>query len=313
MPIRDAGASGRATHKRTVAPWALGVGAVRAFAALWALVLVVLAPAVALAHPLIEEGKRKYEEADFQGALDAFARAEQATDLTRDDIVQLYTRRAMVHHAMRHPEDLEADAFRLANLDREVRLPRSAPPPVRRAYEQAVARVTALLRVDVEAAVMPGGTRLVARVTDDNAGLVQALRVRARTAGGVWRRSERASLEFPAAAGATVEFVAEAVGPGGAVLATAGTDAAPLRMTIASAVAAVTVETRAEGAGDAATGGAAAQAPAGGAPSDEGGGMSPWPWVIGGGVALVAAAIVIVLLVPGTQGDQPVSGPMVTF
>jgi hypothetical protein len=47
MSIRDAGACGRATHRRTVAPWALGVGAVRAFAALLALALVVLAPAVA--------------------------------------------------------------------------------------------------------------------------------------------------------------------------------------------------------------------------------------------------------------------------
>ena len=38
-------------------------------------------------------------------ALDAFARAEAATDLTRADLVRLYTRRAMVHHAMQHPDE----------------------------------------------------------------------------------------------------------------------------------------------------------------------------------------------------------------
>jgi len=293
----------------------------RAFASWLALLVVVCAPGVAYAHPLLDEGERKYEDADFQGALDAFARAEQASDLTRDDLVRLYTRRAMVHHAMQHPEELEADVFRLAHLDRALRLPRAAPPAVRRAYEQAVARVSGTLRVDVEVESMPGGTRLVARVSDDNAGLVQSLRVRARVAGGPWRRTERAALEVPAAAGATVEYVAEAIGPGGAVLTHAGTDDAPLRTTLAPAlVEAATPATTTATAGSAASGGSAAasgtSSPAiPGAPLrvDEGG-APVWPWLVAGGVVLAAAVVVVALfVVPGPAGDQPVSGPQVSF
>jgi hypothetical protein len=287
-----------------------------ALVALWA---VGLAPVVAYAHPLIDEGERKYEDADFPGALDAFARAEAATDLTRDDLVRLYTRRAMVHHAMQHPEELEADVFRLANLDRALRLPRAVPPAVRRAYEQAVTRVTSLLRVDVEAEAMPGGTRLVARVSDDNAGLVQSLRVRARTAGGAWRRTDRATLELPAAAGATVEYVAEAIGPGGAVLAQAGTDDAPLRTTLSpalvtSAVTPAAATTTADGATAATTTpGPAPVPPRDPAPRDVGG-APVWPWLVAGGAVLAAAVVVVALfVVPGPQGDQPVSGPQVSF
>jgi hypothetical protein len=308
------GAARRELRRRARSPFAPWVAFV-------ALSVVALAPALAHAHPLVDEGERKYEDADFQGALDAFARAEAATDLTRADLVRLYTRRAMVHHAMQHPDELEADVFRLANLDRAVRLPRAAPPAVRRAYEQAVARVASLLRVDVEAEAMPGGTRLVARVSDDNAGLVQSLRVRARTAGGAWRRTDRATLEVPAAAGATVEYVAEAVGPGGAVLAQAGTDDAPLRTTLAPAL--VDAVTTPVAATTTANGGAApATAPAPGpqpasprdaAPRAEGG-APVWPWLVAGGVVLAAAVVVVALfVVPGPEGDQPVSGPQVSF
>jgi hypothetical protein len=283
-----------------------------------ALVAVVSAPGAAYAHPILDEGERKYEDADFQGALDAFARAEQAADLTRDDLVRLYTRRAMVHHAMQRPEELEADVFRLAHLDRALRLPRAVPPAVRRAYEQAVTRVSGTLRVDVEAEPMPGGTRIVARVSDDNAGLVQSLRVRARVSGAAWRRVERATLEIPAAAGATVEYVAEAVGPGGAVLAQAGTDDAPLRTTLAPALVeaaaapVVAAPTGTVPASSPVSGGGAA--PSGALPRAAEGGAPVWPWLLAGGVVIAAAAVVVALfVVPGPEGDQPVSGPQVSF
>ena len=276
-------------------------------AAMWVTALVWLVPTVALAHPLIDEGKRKYDEADFQGALDAFTRAEQATDLSREDLVQLYIRRAMVHHAMQHPEDLEADVFRLATLDRGLTLPRSAPPPVRRAYEAAVARVTAPIRLDVEVQPMPGGIKLIARVTDDNAALVQSLRVRARTQDGSWRTSDRASMEVPAAAGATVEYVAEAIGPGGAVIATAGTVAEPLTATAGAAIG--PGPDPGEGAGS-----LSGPRPGPGREPGGGGGGSSLPWALGiGGGVVVVAVVIVLIVVLSPSGTNQSTGAMVTF
>lgn len=294
----ERGGSVRAGRPTTVARSMLG-GRSR-LAALVLGALICLAPAAALAHPLIDEGLRRYGEADLPGALDALTQAEHATDLTRDDLVQLYLGRAMVHHAMGHATELEADVFRLATLEPALTLRRTAPPPVRLAYEQAAARVPGPMRLDVEVHPTPDGVELVAHVTDDSAGLVQAVRIRARTLGGTWRRSALASIELPAAAGAAVEYVAEAVGPGGAVLVSAGTESTPVR---------VTTTVAAPGGGASAT---ADRTGADAAGRDDHG-LGLWPWVIGGGALLVAAVVLIAVLASSSSDDQHISGLMVTF
>jgi hypothetical protein len=39
-----------------------------------------------------------------------------------------------------------------------------------------------------------------------------------------------------------------------------------------------------------------------------------WPWLLAGGVVIAAAAVVVALfVVPGPEGDQPVSAPQVSF
>ena len=290
----ERGGSVRAGRPTTVARSMLGARSRLAALVLGALIC--LAPAAALAHPLIDEGLRRYGEADLPGALDALTQAEHATDLTRDDLVQLYLGRAMVHHAMGHATELEADVYRLATLEPALTLRRTAPPPVRLAYEQAAARVPGPMRLDVEVHPTPDGVELVAHVTDDSAGLVQAVRIRARTPGSTWRRSEVASIELPAAAGAAVEYVAEAVGPGGAVLVSAGTESTPLRVA-------------APGGGADAT---ASHADRGAAGRDDHG-LGLWPWVIGGGALLVAAVVLIAVLASSSSDDQHISGLMVTF
>lgn len=263
-----------------------------------------LVPSTALAHPLIDQGRRSYDEADFQGALDAFSRAEQATDLTRDDLIQLYLRRAMVHQAMHNTESVEADVFRLAALDRAVRLPPSMPPPVRRAYEQAVARATAPMTLTVEVRAMPGGLKLIARIADDNAALVQSLRIRARPRGGAWQWSSTASIEVTTAADAQVDYVAQAVGPGGVVLVTAQSDSHPLQDD----------STAAHEGGTASPSRTDSRAipdldveP----PADHG--LGAWPWLVGGGAVVIAVTVVLVLVLASSNGAQPISGPMITF
>jgi hypothetical protein len=287
-----------------------------ALAGVLVVALVWLVPAAAFAHPLIDEGMRRYDEADFPAALAAFARAEQATDLTRDDLVQLYLRRAMVHQAMRNTEDREADLFRLASLERALTLPRAVSPPVRAAYAQAAQRVTSPMRLDVEVQPIPSGLKLVVRVVEDSAALVQALRIRARIRGGAWQRADSASIEVPAPAGSTVEYVAEGVGPGGALIVFAGTDATPLSATSSGSPVAETsnadLSPRAAADAMSSTTGATSGADLA-ADSADSGGVGPWPWIIGGSVVVVAAAVVLVVLLSASPGAQQVGGPVVTF
>jgi hypothetical protein len=276
-------------------------------------------PTSALAlHPAVEEGKRRYDDADFRGALEAFSRAEAASDLTRADLVELYARRALVLHAMNRREDMEVDLFRLATLEPRFTLPRAAPPSVRRAFQEAAGRVSGPVRVEAETSSVPGGTRIEGRVADDLAAIVQAVRVYGRVAGQPWRSSDRGSLEVPAAAGATVEYYVEAIGPGGAPVATAGTATAPL--STRGDATDLTEPRDGGGTGGGAGGGAgigvgggARAGVGGGGQADEGGSALPWI-LLGGGVAVVAiTAAVILLATSGDSGDTQLGPPMIRF
>jgi len=90
----------------------------------------------AYAHPLVEEGIRAYEDADFDAALDAFRRAEQSSDLGRADLIDLLHNRALVFFALADTASMEGDLRRLAAVDREHILGSSVPPPVRESFER---------------------------------------------------------------------------------------------------------------------------------------------------------------------------------
>jgi hypothetical protein len=277
-------------------------------------------PSAALAsHPAVEEGKRRYDDADFRGALESFSRAEAATDLTRGDLIELYVRRALVFHAMNRREDMEMDLFRLATLEPRFTLPRAAPPAVRRAFQEVAARVSGPVRVEAEASRVPGGIRIEGRVADDLAAIVQAIRVYGRVAGQPWRSSDRGTLEVPGPAGATVEYYVEAIGPGGAAVASAGSASTPLST---RGAAADLTEPRDGGAERVATGGGTvdaggrARGSAASSSGDEtvGEGGSALPWILVGGGVAVAATVVVVLLVTGGQtSDTQLGPPMIRF
>lgn len=275
--------------------WRLGGGgglagglAAGAFALALALV-----PSVASAHPLVDQAEARFEEADFEGALEAFAQAELATDLTRNDLLLVYLRRALVHHAMGQLDAIDMDLFRLATLEPHYRLGREVPPQVRDRFAAQSRRVEERLRVKVEATEARGGVRIRAQVTDDLAALVTAVRFGVRTAGGVWQRSDGAALEVMGEPDSELEFYAEAIGPGGAVLASEGTSTAPRRSTIEVLLAPPVV---------------------GPGPVDGGGGGVPaWPFLVGGGVLVAAALTVVILFATGSSDSTQLSFPMPTL
>lgn len=242
---------------------------------IWALPLIAVlgAATTARAHPDVDDGRARYAQADFEGALAAFERAERSPDLTREDLIDVLEGRALAHYAL---EDLDGanDAVRqLASVDPHHRASDELPPELLRMFEAAAAHVGdgIALRVDshrdgerVELTPVPSG---------DVLGLVRALAIAGRAGDGEWVLGDAAGVALDAPPDRTVEYYASALGPGAAVLASAGSERAPLRL----------------------------EAPASGQAS----GLPLWGWgLIGGGAALV---IVVVLVAAVAASDPPAS------
>lgn len=185
-----------------------------------------LAPSLAEPHPLVDEARHRVDEADFAAAEQAFARAEAATDLGREDLLALLEGRALLHHALADGATLEVDLARLAALDPDHTFGTGLPPEIAEAFLRVRARSPGPLRVEVEMRPVPAGLALHAAAVND-AGLVRALEVHARVAGGPWRTATD-ELVVTGAPGAAVELWATARGPGGALVGTRGTAEAPV-------------------------------------------------------------------------------------
>lgn len=189
------------------------------------LLLAVATPA--RAHPRVDRAARYAEEAAFPEALALLAEAEASDDLTRADVVELLRVRATVHFAMGEADELTADLVRLLSLDPDYSLGPRAPPDLRQALEAARPRVSAPLELDVTADSDAAGATIRARVSGDPEGLVRRVEIGGRAEGGRWVTTSEGRLTVP---GVNVEYYAEAIGMGGAVLARRGTEAEPISL-----------------------------------------------------------------------------------
>lgn len=234
----------------------------------------------ASAHPLVDEGRAAYEQAEFVAALEALARAEAADDLVVQDLVELYELRAVVHLAMRNAEAMSADLRRLVAIAPDHSIDARAPPEVRRAFEDARSAAGGALRLVVEARSRASGVTISAEARNDGENLVREIRIVGRARGGEWETVSDAPLLV--AGDGIVEYYVEAVGPGGAVLESRGTADDPLRAAPEDATAPETDE-------------------------DDGGGPSGWIFVgIGAGVlAAAGAAIALVFVLSPDADTQP--------
>jgi len=246
-----------------------------------------MAPRVAFAHPMLDEAEHLFDEAQFDEAVAAYERAEGASNLTREDLVRLYAGRALVHHTRGDSQSLELDLFRLATLEPDHRFPAHIPPLVREAFERVRAQnnVTEPVAVSVQANSAPGGVRVEGRVERDLAAIVQEVRVGMRTPGREWTVRVNAPLEMPITSDQTVEYFAEAVGPGGAVIAHTGSQVRPRSSTVDELVHPVEV------------------IPDDDDDDDDSGGVPLWPFIVGGVTLAAAGAVLLVILLSGTS-DQ---------
>ncbi|MEM9192055.1 MAG: hypothetical protein AAGF12_22975 [Myxococcota bacterium] len=247
----------------------------------------------AYAHPSVERGIAHYEAAEFDEALEAFAAAERADDLTRDELETLYLTRALVHSATGNRNAMRNDLQRLAALDPDRELGRSVNPRVRRAFRHAAADVSQPLAIEVDIGPANGELRIQAQVSGDIANLVRDVRVYAEL-GGRWQSR---SDELLVPAHRSFRYYVEAEGAGGVVLVHQGDRRSPRSYGDVG-----------EFLGDAGLGLAE--------PGTEENSGSHLGWWIAGGTIAVAAAtagIILAVIFSGGSDDTVVGAPSADF
>ncbi len=231
--------------------------------------LALLSPCEVRAHALVDEGRRLYEEAEFVEALDVLGRAASGDELELPDLIELLELRALVHSAVGDEPAVREDLRTLAAVAPEHTLPRGMPPDVQRTFTEIRASATGSPRLvatpSVAGPATGNGVVIEVRVENDWASVVRAVRIRGR-AEGDYLEAVDAPLFVAAPLGAVITYYAEAIGPGGAIIATAGSAEAPLSYAGAE-----------ERPGE--------------------GGIDPIPFVIAGGAALALGAIIAIVVV----------------
>jgi hypothetical protein len=234
-------------------------------------------------HPEIAKAIEAYEGASFEDALEILNRAEAGSDLSRDDVLELLRRRVLVRFAMGDRAGMDADLVRLVSIDPDHVFGEDAPPPVSAALAVVKARPVDPISITVVVErPAPGRVALAPKVIADPGGVVRSTRLYVRS-------PDAAYAEAPAPAVLEtndVEYYAEAIGIGGAVVAARGAPGAPLRF---SAPAEATLATAAED-----------------------GGVDPLWYVAGAGAVVVVTAVVLaVVLTRGSSDETQLGAPMV--
>lgn len=233
---------------------------------------------LAFAHDDIDEARRLYQEAELEQALDALARAED-NGLTRDELLELLDLRLVVNLSLGQAEDVTRDLRVLAAIDPDHELPPELPPAEQDAFIEIVEGTEESIAVQVNMDSSPAAAVFRASTTGDSQSLVSSIRIRARTPSGLWAEDNN-ELVLPLTSSMDVYYYAEALGPGGAVLATRGSEDDPL---------------------------VARYSPRGEEDDDSGGGgLSSGAIIgIGAGVAVVVAvAVIVAVLARGGSGPN---------
>lgn len=221
----------------------------------------------------LEEAKRYYEEAEFSKALDVLDRSEFGGSLTRSDLLELMTIRAMIHFALDDERSLHSTLIKIASLSPNFIFPKSAPPALRDKFKEAKKETSGQLQLKVLVSRQTSSVSLHPEIEHDPGKIVRETRLYTRSGGDSWKLSSGVSVELPLGVGVKVDYYAEAIGPGNTVIASEGSRSVPKEIVITPSAASIP--------------GSVPVSPAG-HEKEEGGSMTPWIIV---GVVTVAAAV----------------------
>lgn len=237
-----------------------------------AMALVLSHAAPAFAHPLVDAARGRYAEGDFEAASAALDDVNDDARLSVDDLVALLEVRALARRALGDERGTEDALAALATLRPAHRFGDETPPDVQDQFARLRGERLAL---DAGAHVASGELVLRARTVDPSR-LIRRVRIAVRI-GGAW--SVEDGRERRVAVGTEpTEWYAEAIGPGGAIVASAGSADDPR---VASGATAAS-------------------------------GFDPWPAIAIVAGVLAAAGIVLAIILVATAGtDTVVEGPIV--
>jgi len=244
----------------------------------WACAMILATASAAHAHPDVDQALAEYEAVELEAALDTLARAEAGDGLSLDELGLLYELRALIHFARGDEDAVDVALRALARAHPEHDFSQRSPPALRQRFAAIRGGVDPVaLRLSEEEGV-------VVAVITAGAEAVREVRLHHREVGGV-AATEAGMAPRWSLGGVAVEVWAEAVGPGGAILASAGSETQPRAFGV------VEEEETEEG----------------------GPGLGVWLGIAGG---VAAVAVVVILAVTLSGGDderiQP-SAPMFRF
>lgn len=166
-----------------------------------------------------------YEQGEFAAARDELDQAQQGDALDRDSLVQLLVHRVLVAQPLGDDALLETSLLQLASLDREA-LDGRAPPALMRQFEAAIEQAgESLVAVDVDIQADDESVTFQAAARGDIGALVERISLRTRRVGGEWTDASGNAATHPRG---EVEYIAQAIGPGGVVLAERGNELEPV-------------------------------------------------------------------------------------
>lgn len=241
-----------------------------------ALVLALLAPPRARAHPVVDQGTRELDRARFAAAIEAFDRAAARDDLSVAALVVLLEGRALAHRALGDERASSADLARLAAIRPDHEPSVHVPPEIAQAFRALRDRRTGPIRARVSVVAQGGVAVVCAQLIGDPGGLVRGVRVAARS-GGAWVEGDGEVAIVPRGA---VDVHVEVIALGGARIVEYGSREVPLPLVIAG------TDFAAERSDD------------------------PWPWIAGAsGIVLGAIAIGVAI---GVASSAPSEHTMLT-
>ncbi len=183
-------------------------------------------PASAFAHPQLEQGKRMFAELELDAALVAFQAALDSGELTRAELVELLSERALVLHALHRREELIADFVWLSALAPERILDMRAPPALVAMWTSVRDQGRGVLGVRLEHEASASALKLRAEFTGTVPEGARA-RIGLRLPGEEWSFVDAGEHRLSVTQAAEYEVFAEALGFGELVVASDGTREAP--------------------------------------------------------------------------------------
>lgn len=198
---------------------------------LGSLLLAIMGPAHAHAHPDLTRAIRLSAELDFDRALRAFDRALISGTLKRDELIQLLAERALLLHALRRKDDVVADFEWLAALDPSHQLDQRAPPDLTLVWKSVRTREPEATSVELSLTGTSDDAVLRANVHGRHpSGLIVRTFYRRHGESEYATQSGLTAIPLSLARNESVEAYVELVGPGQVLVGGQGSAEQPLKM-----------------------------------------------------------------------------------